>query len=74
LYRYAVTGNRWSGDAHTRPGYAAEVAFALAANKDAAMHHANVDGSLTAAKIQRSLREEETPGGAVQVEFWGCSS
>ena len=60
----AVTGNRWSGDGNTRPGNAAEVAFAAAANAQAAMTgRANADGSLTAAKIARRLQEEEVPGG-----------
>jgi hypothetical protein len=58
----AVTGNRWSGDRKTRAGDAAEVAFAVAANRRASRRFANEDGSLTAAKLARE-RRECVPGG-----------
>ncbi|EEH54140.1 uncharacterized protein MICPUCDRAFT_51268 [Micromonas pusilla CCMP1545] len=58
----AVTGNRWSGDRKTRAGDAAEVAFAVAANRRASRRFANEDGSLTAGKLARE-RRENVPGG-----------
>ena len=57
----AVTGNRWSGDARSKQGNAAEVAFASAERKLQALRLANEDGARTKAKIQRNLCDER-PG------------
>ena len=58
----AVTGNRWSGDARSKQGNAAEVAFASAERKLRRLRLANEDGARTKAKIARTLCDER-PGG-----------